>query len=201
MDRCFCAAVAIFAWTAATPAAEAGPREDVMGAAARCFALADDRAWLDCYFKAAQPMQAALAAPRLPQAAPPAFASMPPAAPATGTPPPANSSSGFGVSRASGDDRPRTPQDFDRRDIAKAPPRQPIDHLTARVVSTSFSPRGYLRVVLDNGQVWEQIDGDTVTTLKLPPGNYLATIKIGFFGSYDLTIKGFAGLYRVHRVS
>jgi len=38
----------------------AGPRDEVHGASARCDVLADDRAWLDCYYGAAQPMRARL---------------------------------------------------------------------------------------------------------------------------------------------
>ena len=38
----------------------AAPRDAVRSASARCDALADDRAWLDCYYGAAQPMRARL---------------------------------------------------------------------------------------------------------------------------------------------
>ena len=35
----------------------ADPRHDVLNSAARCNAIADYRAWLDCYYGAAQPMR------------------------------------------------------------------------------------------------------------------------------------------------
>src|SRR6201999_3347398 len=37
--------------------ATADPRTDVLNMAARCNAIADYRAWLDCYYGAAQPMR------------------------------------------------------------------------------------------------------------------------------------------------
>jgi hypothetical protein len=49
----------------ATPAL-AGPREDVYSASLRCSAIADDRAWLDCYYGAAQPMRGQLHLPAAP---------------------------------------------------------------------------------------------------------------------------------------
>lgn len=59
---------------AATPAM-AGPREDVYSASLRCSAIADDRAWLDCYYGAAQPMRGQL---QLPAAPPSQTALIPP---------------------------------------------------------------------------------------------------------------------------
>ena len=41
-------------------AAEARPRDDALSGAFRCAAIADSKAWLDCYYGAAQPVRAAL---------------------------------------------------------------------------------------------------------------------------------------------
>src|SRR5262249_56375483 len=41
-------------------AAEARPRDDALSGAFRCAAIADSRAWLDCYYGAAQPVRASL---------------------------------------------------------------------------------------------------------------------------------------------
>src|ERR1700743_3266577 len=49
-------------------AAFAGPREDVYAASQRCAGLGDNRAWLDCYYGAAQPMRQQLQLPPAPQA-------------------------------------------------------------------------------------------------------------------------------------
>ena len=46
--------------------AMAGPREDVYSASLRCSAIADDHAWLDCYYGAAQPMRGQLKLPAAP---------------------------------------------------------------------------------------------------------------------------------------
>jgi len=40
--------------------AQARPRDDALSGAFRCAAIADSRAWLDCYYGAAQPVRAAL---------------------------------------------------------------------------------------------------------------------------------------------
>jgi hypothetical protein len=43
--------------------AQARPRDDVLAGAFRCAVIADSRAWLDCYYGAAQPVRAALGLP------------------------------------------------------------------------------------------------------------------------------------------
>jgi hypothetical protein len=43
--------------------AQARPRDDVLSGAFRCAVIADSRAWLDCYYGAAQPVRAALSLP------------------------------------------------------------------------------------------------------------------------------------------
>src|SRR3954470_7843013 len=43
--------------------AQARPRDDVLSGAFRCAVIADSRAWLDCYYGAAQPVRAALGMP------------------------------------------------------------------------------------------------------------------------------------------
>jgi hypothetical protein len=47
------------AFLAALPA-QARPRDEALSGAFRCAAIADSRAWLDCYYGAAQPVRAAL---------------------------------------------------------------------------------------------------------------------------------------------
>jgi hypothetical protein len=42
------------------PTAEARPRDDALSGAFRCAVIADSRAWLDCYYGAAQPVRASL---------------------------------------------------------------------------------------------------------------------------------------------
>ena len=46
----------------------ADPRDEVLATAARCNAITDYRAWLDCYYGAAQPMRQILGLPPAPSA-------------------------------------------------------------------------------------------------------------------------------------
>jgi hypothetical protein len=86
---------------------------------------------------------------------------------------------------------------------AKRPaPDSATDHLTAHVLKVTFSPQNYFILVLDNGQVWQQINGDDeFAVLKRPAQEYEVTIRHGFFGSYNLTFTGVAGLFRVRRIA
>jgi hypothetical protein len=48
-------------------AAQAGARDDVKSASARCDSINDEHAWLNCYYGAAQPVRAELGLPPAPQ--------------------------------------------------------------------------------------------------------------------------------------
>lgn len=174
----------------ALPAA-ARPRDEAMSGAFRCAAIGDLRAWLDCFYGAAQPVRAALAMPPAPQAQL-ALVAKPP----TGAVPPddvalrdaamgeafrcngaaderqwlscyygaaAGVRAKLGLASAS----PPSP-----KAIAPAPafgmaPKPKIaipdsaDHVAAHMQSYSFDGDGMFTVTLDNGQVWRQITGDT----------------------------------------
>jgi len=55
--------------------------------------------------------------------------------------------------------------------------------------------------ILENGQVWRQIDGDATDVLAPPSGTRMrVTIEIGALGSYNLTIDGRKGLIKVNRL-
>ena len=47
--------------------AQAGPRDDVKSASARCDSISDDHTWLNCYYGAAQPVRAELGLPAAPE--------------------------------------------------------------------------------------------------------------------------------------
>jgi len=158
---------------------EAMARDEVMSGAYHCSTVADDRQWLDCYYAAAQPMRAQLKLPPAPQAR---LATAGAAAPANiPLPPPVQ----FGLP-------------------AKPPPPvdQKANQVISRIADCTFDRYGVMTLKLANGQVWRQVEGDTaLAKLKLPPSAYVATIKHGFFGSYNMTIKGVPGLFRVLRVT
>ncbi|HWF64279.1 MAG TPA: hypothetical protein VN685_06685 [Rhizomicrobium sp.] len=52
--------------TALPLTAQAGPRDDVKSASARCDSISDDHTWLNCYYGAAQPVRAELGLPAAP---------------------------------------------------------------------------------------------------------------------------------------
>ena len=71
----------------------------------------------------------------------------------------------------------------------------------ARAEDISFSKSGYFTIGLDNGQWWRQIDGDTnYARFRMPANRNIVTIERGFFGSYNLHIRGLNQGYKVDRI-
>ena len=90
------------------------------------------------------------------------------------------------------------PQDFGR---AAPPPPAEVAEITAVVREFSKTARGRAVFVLDNGQIWRQLDGDTTVVYEPDPGKALnVTISHGMFGSYNLTIAGRNGVVKVRRI-
>src|SRR6266568_383620 len=90
-------------------------------------------------------------------------------------------------------------------DFGKPRPPPEITQITATVLELSRTPRGRSIFVLDNGQVWRQLDGDDADVQDPRPGKTMkVAIEMGFLGgllgNYNLTIKGRNGLIRVRRV-
>ena len=87
-------------------------------------------------------------------------------------------------------------------DFGKPPARPPeVTHVATTVRGLSKTVRGRAVFVLDNGQTWQQIDGDDTRVLEPPSGTTMAvTIARGLFGSYQLSIEGRNGFVRVRRV-
>lgn len=85
------------------------------------------------------------------------------------------------------------------------PPPEPgpkeITQISASVVEFAKNPRGRAIFILDNGQVWRQLDADG-TELPYPPAGSTmkVTIEKGWIGSYNLTIAGRNGLIKVFRM-
>ena len=78
--------------------------------------------------------------------------------------------------------------------------RSPLDSITAKVTGFRFDPRGHFIVTLANGQVWRQLEGDTIVPLLNKNKTYTATISRGFLGSYNLSFGNSGGLLKVVRV-
>jgi hypothetical protein len=158
-------------------------RDAVMSGAFRCNASGSDRQWLDCYYASAQPMRVILGLQPVPQAGmamAPAQIGVVPAPSETRPAPPAN---GFGL----------------------APPpkfKDDPDRVTSRMAAYTFDKHGIFTVTLVNGQVWQQVAGDTtIAHWKRPAENYVVRISHGFLGSYNFQVTKEPGLFKVLRVS
>ena len=82
----------------------------------------------------------------------------------------------------------------------KPRPRE-VDQIVASVRELSRTVRGRALFILDNGQVWRQIDGDDSSVWEPEPGRVLkVTIEHGLFDSYNLTIEGRNGFIKVRRI-
>jgi hypothetical protein len=183
--------------------ADARARDEVMSEAFHCTTIDDDRQWLDCYYGAAQPMRAQLRLPPAPQARIALAAPMPGANPGASAPMPApRKKEGFLSGIFSSEDA-ASPQQFGLA-APPAPQEMPqnVKQIVSRIADYQFDRYGVMTLKLANGQVWRQVEGDTaLAKLHLAPASYAVTIKHGFFGSYNMTIKGVPGLFRVQRIT
>jgi hypothetical protein len=146
--------------------------QDVVAALRTCESEQDDSRRLACYDRA-------LNRPRPPgkPAAPPSTHEQPPAAKSS----PAEELFGMNEELAR------------KLQGAQAPPH--LSKLQARVVAVSYKLRGEPVVRLENGQVWESVEGSRHVEIKV---GEVVTIWPGLLGSYRLTTGDAA--VRVSRV-
>jgi hypothetical protein len=79
--------------------------------------------------------------------------------------------------------------------------KQPIKG-SGRMASYKFDRNGFFTVVLDNGEVWRQIDGDTTMAHWFKrPETYVVTVTSGALGSSNMRVKSDPHSYRVRRAS
>ena len=156
---------ALLVFPAQLSPALAAPRDDVKSGSLRCDGITDDRAWLDCYYGAAQPMRAKLGLPPAPNSQ---QALVPP--PTPGAPRPA---AAFQLGNTDASGRPGFfGRLFTHTDVKAEPP--------ARMKSYSFDKAGYFTVTLANGEVWKQSTVDIVQAKwRNRPESYVATIEPG----------------------
>lgn len=87
-------------------------------------------------------------------------------------------------------------------DFGRPPPRadEPKEVTKIAASVSKFSRTGLGRAIfkLDNGQVWTQIEGDTIEVKDAKPGDEV-TVEKAFFGSYSLIFKERKGLIKVRR--
>jgi hypothetical protein len=100
--------------------------------------------------------------------------------------------------------RPRQPVTKPEAFGKPAPPVGPqgeITAITATVVDFARTVRGAAMFVLDNGQIWRQLDADDTRVREPQPGTPMkVTIEVGFLGSYNLTIDGRNPVIKVFRL-
>jgi hypothetical protein len=152
---------------------DAHVRDAVLSNALRCYAMADERQWLDCYYGAAQPMRARLGLSPAPQKAEPS-------AMATPVPLPA--------------------QPLDRFPQGPAIPRG-ASQIVSPMTAYAFTKFHIFTVTLANGQVWRQLSGDTTYAhWKNSAASYVVTVTHGAFRSFNLQVKDTPGVFKVERI-
>ena len=193
--NCRSALFAISALIAFSSAALAASRDDTLGAVAKCATIVDDKLRLGCYDSLAPRVRDALGTP------PDKLA---------GNPSADEQKSWFGFDIAGlfgGNDKATqaTPQKFGQESVqndapAAAPEMQEIDSITAGVTDYSFRDNKFT-VFLDNGQIWQQLSGDSnVARFRNNPKDNSITISRGFLKSYNLKVNDDNSYYKVKRL-
>jgi hypothetical protein len=224
----FASGLTLWVLLAAAPAS-ARPQDEVLSLAFKCAAIGDLRTWLDCYYGAAQPMRSAIGLPPVPAAqfrlvtSPPAGTTPPPeneirddvlksaldcnriAAERQwldcyyAAPEPVRVRLGLASPSKSPAKREAAPSPSQ---FGLAPkPLKATEGLTARMTSYEFNKDHLFVVTLDNGQVWQQIEGDdSLANWSKSPRDYRVVISRGMFGSYNFRVLKNGGLFKVRRV-
>jgi hypothetical protein len=182
------------AFVVAVPA-QADPARDALAVVAKCADIpgaadpgAADR--LQCYDAAAETAKTAMsmsAAPAVQQQA-------------SAKPAPQEEEEGGGVLSWFGLERPVTKtEDFGKPPMPTGP--KEINQISANVLEFAKNPYGRSIFILDNGQVWKQIDGDQSEVRDPSKGETMkVSIETGMLGSYSLTVEGRKGIVKVRRV-
>jgi hypothetical protein len=88
-----------------------------------------------------------------------------------------------------------------REELRTATPPSPEEgRLTAQISDFQKDPAGRFTIVLSNGQVWQQIAGDTGVAQYRPGKPQAVTISRGSLGSYDLRFEGRNVSFKVRRL-
>ena len=184
-------------------AAFADARDDVLARLAHCYAVQDSRAWLDCYYAAAQPQRSALGLQPAPQAS--TFESLfrgpagpGPVVPAAPAPPASNDDGGlfgmFGTYKV-------PPEQFGLTN-ARPGPGLNVDRIVDKLSSYAFVA-GKFTVTLANGQVWRQTGGPSANW-RSTPANYTATITRGALRTFNFRVQNGPNIddtvYKVERI-
>jgi hypothetical protein len=75
-----------------------------------------------------------------------------------------------------------------------------VDAVTANIRSWSYTGRGQIIVLLDNGQVWRQTDAIPLQLANGRSKPHRARISRAAFGSFKMTVNGHNQAYKVRRL-
>ena len=188
LSRIACIAVIV----AAPAAALAGPQEELIAGMAKCAVVADNAARLACYDALAPQLKAARAAP-----------------PETDNRAWYDPGRIFGTSPSA----QTTPEQFGAENLAPPappPPRpgeppppvppQALDSIGAKVKDYAYNPLGRIVVFLENGQVWQQLEGDTDRVHFRKGEVNTVVISRGMLGSYNLRVNDTGLSVKVRRL-
>lgn len=95
------------------------------------------------------------------------------------------------------------PEEFGKPPAAPAAVAGPkeITEISSSVVELARNAYGRSIFILENGQVWKQIDGDSTEVRDPSKGEAMkVTIEKSLFGSFSLSIEGRRGIVKVRRV-
>jgi hypothetical protein len=95
------------------------------------------------------------------------------------------------------------PEDFGKNVSLEPKADQPpeLTEIASKVVEFAQNAHGKSIFILDNGQVWRQIDGDTTEFYyREKDGPMQVTISRGMMGSFVLKAEGKSGSLKVRRV-
>ena len=159
--------------------ARADATRDALTEIAKCADIADSAARLECFDAAVSHAKGALAAPA--QKAPEkSFLER----------------FGFG-----GPSKPVTKAEDFGKPAPEPGPGGEITEIKASVIEFAKNRYGKAIFILDNGQVWRQIDGDRMEVRDPDQGTTMrGTIETGALGSYNLTIEGRKAWIKVSRL-
>ena len=164
--------------------AQADTARSTLTEVAKCSDIATAAERLQCYDNAAATAKAVLAAPPQQQAAEEAEEE-------------GGMLAWFGLSHR----KPVTKQeDFGKPPEVLEGPKE-ISEISATVTEFAKNAYGKSIFILDNGQIWKQIDGDTFEVQPPRRGDTMkVTIEKAMMGSFSLTVDGRNGLVKVRRI-
>ena len=157
-------------------AARADATRDALTEIAKCADIAESSERLKCFDAAVPRARSALVAPEQQPAEKRGFLEW------------------FGFSKPV-----QKPEDFGK----PPPPPGPgeITEITSNVIEFAWTPKGRAVFVLDNGQVWRQLDADSTAVRDPTPGKPMkVTIETGAIGSFNMSIEGRNGIIKVTRL-